>query len=173
MNRNACFSIILLFVPIWVITTALGICTSMCTGTSSRPPAGASQDVPVITTKSCSLICAFHCVDLKLSSNVRMHVYCSHWSHFSSLFSPQILLLTYYELKSETYWSLVIILKVIVSKSLKSKILESKYYMIIQIWVFFFFLLRLKQKLHRRKVFMCLALGLSSSISALDYGHSS
>ena len=46
------------------------------------------------------------------------------------------------KLQPQTYWNLVIILKVTVIKSLKSKILESKYYMIIQIWVFSF--LRLK-----------------------------
>ena len=73
------------------------------------------------------------------------------------------------KLQSQTYWNLVIILKVTVSKSLKNKILEPKYYTIIPIWVFSFF--RLKLNFHRRKVFMCLALGLSSScISALDCG---
>ena len=47
------------------------------------------------------------------------------------------------KLQSQTYWNLVIILKVTVSKSLKNKILEPKYYTIIPIWVFSFFRLKL------------------------------
>ena len=47
------------------------------------------------------------------------------------------------KLQSQTYWNLVIIWKVTVSKLVKSKILESKYHMIIPIWVFSFFRLKL------------------------------
>ena len=60
----------------------------------------------MVTSKSRRFICACQFVDPKLNSSVSMQnyslniVYYSHWSHFCSLFSPWIMLLTLMKLKS-------------------------------------------------------------------------